>query len=84
MSEPAMTVIDGVLEEVATSFGLASVSINDSFVDLRVNSVAVLRLMAALEDRFDIPLDLVDLFQAQAVDDLVELVTNSLDHRNGE
>ncbi|MGZ2357922.1 acyl carrier protein [Streptomyces sp. 372A] len=84
MSEPAMTVIDGVLEEVATSFGLASVSINDSFVDLRVSSVAVLRLMAALEDRFDIPLDLVDLFQAQTVDDLVELVTNSLDHRNGE
>ncbi|WP_030348948.1 acyl carrier protein [Streptomyces sp. NRRL S-1022] len=84
MSEPAVSVIDGVLEEVATSFGLASVSIDDSFVDLRVNSVAVLRLMAALEKRFDIPLDLVDLFQAQAVDDLVELVTSSLDQRNGE
>ena len=69
-------IAEGTLAEVARTFDLPNVSFGDSFADLRTKSFAVLRLKVALEKRFDISVDLVDIFTAKIVADLVDMVEN--------
>jgi acyl carrier protein len=84
MVEDARTTPAFVLREVAAHFGVPTVSPADTLVGLRAGSVSILRLMAALRDRFDISIDVVDMFQAVAVSDLVVLVADSMSRRPAE
>ncbi|MEV6256976.1 acyl carrier protein [Nocardia sp. NPDC051911] len=69
---------DSVLDEVAASFGVPAVSPDQTLAGLGVDSVAVLRCMTRLQNRFDVAIDVVDMFTATQVRDLVELVAGSI------
>ncbi|WP_369174966.1 acyl carrier protein [Streptomyces sp. R28] len=65
------------LREVAKAFGVPEVKGEDHFAQLGANSVSLLRLMSALQEKYDITIDLVDIFQARTVAELVVLVENA-------
>lgn len=60
-----------VISEVVSPL---EVSPDSSFDDLEASSVLLLRLMVALQRRFDVVLDVVDMFSVDDVNDLVRLV----------
>ncbi|WP_159027809.1 hypothetical protein [Streptomyces pactum] len=84
MSDARASLADNVRAEVAGGFDLSSVSLDDSFVGPHVNPVAVLRLTAASEERFEIPPELGDPFRAESVGGLVELVDAFVNRWKGE
>jgi acyl carrier protein len=60
-----------VISEVVSPL---EVSPDSSLDDLEVTSVLLLRLMVALQRRFDVVLDVVDMYSVDDVGDLVRLV----------
>ncbi|MEU0236348.1 acyl carrier protein [Nocardiopsis sp. NPDC006198] len=58
---------------VADALETRSVAPGDAFADLQVNSVLLLRIVAAIEDRLGTSIDIVDVLQAQTVGDLADL-----------
>ncbi|MFI5726991.1 acyl carrier protein [Streptomyces cyaneofuscatus] len=83
MNDIAPIPADDILREVAKSFELPTVNPADSFTDLQQNSLAVLRMMVALEKRYGVGIDLVDVFSAASVADLVQLVQAAANAREG-
>jgi acyl carrier protein len=65
---------EDVMSVIFEVFSPLEVSLDKSFDDLEANSVLLLRLMAALQRRFDVVLDVVDMFTVEDVGDLVRLV----------
>jgi mycobactin peptide synthetase MbtE len=82
-SEEHNTRTADILGEVARTFGVPEVRADDSFARLGANSVALLRLMSAIQERYDITIDLVDIFQVGNVAELVTLVDKSLTREKG-
>jgi acyl carrier protein len=74
MSEDTRAVADVVLREVAKSFCATNVALEDKFAELRANSVSVVRLTSALQNRYGISIDIVEMLSAVTVRDLVILV----------
>ena len=68
-----------VISEVVSPI---QVSPDSTLEDLEVSSVLLLRLMVALQRKFDIVLDVVDMFSVDDVADLVRLVEERIP-RNG-
>lgn len=60
-----------VISEVVSPL---EVSPDSSLDDLEASSVLLLRLMVALQQKFDVVLDVVDMFSVDDVGDLVRLV----------
>ncbi|MET7621979.1 phosphopantetheine-binding protein [Streptomyces sp. NPDC005408] len=83
MFENAASAREFVLAEVARSFESPEVSLTDKFADLRADSASVLRLTAALQDEIDISIDIVDIFQVVAVEDLVTPLVDSASRKSG-
>ncbi|MDW4909128.1 acyl carrier protein [Streptomyces sp. ADMS] len=67
-----------ILREVARAFEIPEVGVGDSFAKLGANSVGLLRLMSAIQEKFDVIIDLVDIFQVKNVAELVTLVDEVL------
>ncbi|WP_217211436.1 hypothetical protein [Streptomyces sp. AC550_RSS872] len=84
MSDACASLADSVRADVAGSFDLSSVSLDDSFVGPHVNPITVPRPTAAPGERFYISPELVDLFRAESVAGLVELVDASVNRRKGK
>lgn len=63
-----------VLAVISDVFAPLEVLPDSSFDDLEANSVLLLRLMVALQRKFDIDLDVVDMFTVDNVVQLVQLV----------
>jgi len=72
-----------ILGEVARSFERPEVGVDDDFAQLGANSVALLRLMSAIQEKYDISIDLVDILQIENVAELVKLVNESLAREKG-
>lgn len=70
-SDDVMSVISGV-------FAPAEVTPDSTFDDLEATSVSLLRLMVALQRKFSIDVDVVDMFTINDVGDLVRLVEERL------
>lgn len=67
---------------VATALGKPESSIRDGtrfLYDLEVDSIAVLDILCALEDAFDVAIDEVEAFPVETVGELVALITAALD-----
>jgi acyl carrier protein len=77
MGDPVM---DVVLAEIADVLGLAEVRAEQRMPDLGADSVTLLRLMGVLQERFDISMDVVDIFTAELAGDLVATVEASIIH----
>jgi acyl carrier protein len=65
---------DDVLSVISEVLSPLEVSADSSLGSLGVNSVLVLRMMVALQRRFNVALSVVDMFSADIVGDLVQLV----------
>jgi acyl carrier protein len=63
-----------VLREAAKVVGVVEVRAEQRVADLKPDSVTLMRLIAALQERFDISIDVVDVFTAETVSDLVDIV----------
>ncbi|MEO1083164.1 MAG: acyl carrier protein [Acidobacteriota bacterium] len=66
---------------VATALGKPASSIRDEtrfLYDLEVDSIAVLDILCALEDAFDVAIDEVDAFPVETVGELAALITSAL------
>ena len=72
-----------VLSVVSEVFSPLEISAEDSFDDLEATSVLLLRLMVTLRDQFDIPLDVVDMFDVETIGDLVQLVNGRVAEKAG-
>lgn len=49
-----------------------------TLADVQANSLLVIRLATAIEDRFDTSVDIVDLFGADSVNELGQYIAESL------
>ena len=67
-------VADTVLTEVARAFGVTAVREADQIADFGVDSVVLLGLISALREQFGVPIDIVDVLQAESVGDYVALL----------
>lgn len=63
-----------LMSVISEVFAPLEVSLDDTFDDLGATSVSLLRLMVSIQNRFDVTLDVVDMFTVDKVGDLVELV----------
>ncbi|MDJ0105749.1 acyl carrier protein [Rhodococcus erythropolis] len=69
---------DLVLEEIAASFDVQVLSLDDTLAGLGVDSVRLLRCMTRLQERFDVAIDVVDMFTAVQVRDLVAVCADAV------
>ncbi|MFF9350161.1 acyl carrier protein [Streptomyces sp. NPDC014734] len=76
--QDAQKVADSILDETAKILRTPSVTLEDDLAALHANSLVVLQLMSAVEERFDTSIDMVDMFRIRTVRDLVELVEASM------
>jgi phthiocerol/phenolphthiocerol synthesis type-I polyketide synthase E len=65
-----------ILHEVAELTGNPSVSLDDSFLQLGGDSLKAILLASAIEERFDIAIDIVDVFQSETFRELSQLVAD--------
>jgi acyl carrier protein len=72
-----------VLSVVSEVFSPLEISSEDSFDDLEATSILLLRLMLTLRDQFEIPLDVVDMFDVETIGDLVQLVNDRVAEKVG-
>ncbi|GAA1329690.1 acyl carrier protein [Saccharothrix algeriensis] len=78
MADDAGAVADAALDLIAGSMGLPGVRPEQPVAGLHVDSVTLLRVVEALQERFDITVDVVDVFSAEVVGDLVRLVEEAV------
>jgi nonribosomal peptide synthetase MxcG len=64
-----------VVEQAARISGHLDVSIDASPLDLGVDSVGLLRLASALQERFGVPVDFTELFAAESLRELARSLT---------
>ncbi|MBM7442867.1 acyl carrier protein [Streptomyces sp. HB132] len=72
---------DDVMSVVSEEFAPLEVSPDSTFDDLTADSVSLLRLMVAIQSKFDVDLDVVDMFTVGNVGDLIQLVEERMDRR---
>ncbi len=65
---------DAVMSVLSDVFAPAEISPESTFDDLQATSVSLLRLMVSLQRKFDVDLDVVDMFGVKDVGDLIRLV----------
>lgn len=65
---------DDLISVVSEVFAPLEVSPDSTFESLEATSVSFLRLMASIKRRFDVDLDVVDMFDVDDVGDLIQLV----------
>jgi acyl carrier protein len=63
-----------LMSVISAVFAPTEVSPDSTFDDIGANSVVLLRLMASLQRKFDVVLDVVDMFSVDDVGDLIRLV----------
>lgn len=77
MSEGAAADYEGfILHEVAELTGNPSASLDDSLLQLGGDSLKAILLASAIEERFDIAIDIVDVFQSESFRELSQLVAD--------
>jgi acyl carrier protein len=64
-----------VIDEVQRVLNVRDVTPDTPIDAVGADSQALLRLTAALEETFDVSIDIVDMFTARSVADLVDLTT---------
>lgn len=62
-----------VIAELTRVTDVAAITPDMALDDLHLTSEATLRLLMALEKRFGVTIDIVDLFTAEKVDELIAL-----------
>lgn len=67
---------DFILHEVAELTGNPSASLDDSLLQLGGDSFKAILLASAIEERFDITIDIVDVFQSESFRELSQLVAD--------
>lgn len=72
---------DDVMVVISEVFAPREVSVDSSFDDLEADSVLMLRLMVALQRKFNVVLDIVDMFDVEVIGDLLRLVEERVPHR---
>lgn len=65
---------DDLMSVISEVFAPFEVSLDSTFDDLEATSVSLLRLMVSIQSRFDVHLDVVDMFTVGDVGELVQLV----------
>ena len=65
---------DELMSVISEVFDAEEVSLESTFNSLDATSVTLLRLIVVLKSRFDVDLDVVDMFTVDTVNDLVLLV----------
>lgn len=65
---------DDLISVVSEVFAPLEVSLDSTFDGLGASSVSLLRLMVSIQSKFDIDLDVVDMFTVNDVGDLIRLV----------
>lgn len=65
---------DDLMSVISEVFAAEEVSPDSTFEDLGATSVLFLRLMVSLQRKFDVALDVVDMFSVDDVADLIRLV----------
>lgn len=65
---------DEFMSVIAEVFSTADISPDSTFNDLEANSVKLLQLIVALKSKFDVDIDVVDMFTVGTVGDLALLV----------
>ncbi|MBB5960729.1 acyl carrier protein [Saccharothrix tamanrassetensis] len=82
MADEVDAVGSGALEVIADAMGVADVRPEQSMSDLHPDSATLLQVVGALQERFDITFDVVDVFSAEVVGDLVRLVREAVATRS--
>ncbi|MET7621987.1 acyl carrier protein [Streptomyces sp. NPDC005408] len=62
------------MSAISEVFAPLEVSLDNTFDDLGATSVSLLRLMVSIQSRFDVTLDVVDMFTVGNVGELIHLV----------
>ncbi|MGB6164844.1 MAG: acyl carrier protein [Pseudonocardiaceae bacterium] len=70
-----------ILSEVAELTGEAAVSPGDSFLQLGGDSLKAILLASAIEERYDVAIDLLDVFQSESLRALSLLVAEAVARR---
>lgn len=65
---------DDLISVISEVFAPLEVSPDSTFDGLEATSVSLLRLMASIRRKFDVDLDVVDMFTVDDVGDLIRLV----------
>jgi acyl carrier protein len=65
---------DDLMSAIAGVFAPVEVSPHSTFDELGATSVSLLRLMVAIQSRFNVVLDVVDMFSVDEVGGLIRLV----------
>lgn len=65
---------DDLMSVISEVFAPLEVSPDSTFDDLTADSVSLLRLMVAIQSKFDVDLDVVDMFTVGDVGELIDLV----------
>ncbi|KPC80813.1 MULTISPECIES: acyl carrier protein [Streptomyces] len=72
---------DDLMSVISEVFAPLEVSRDSTFDDLTADSVSLLRLMVAIQSKFDVDLDVVDMFTVGNVGELIDLVEGRMAHR---
>jgi acyl carrier protein len=65
---------ENLMAAISEVFSPHEVSLESTFDSLEATSVSMLRLMALLQGRFGVTLDVVDMFSVEDIGDLMQLV----------
>lgn len=65
---------DDLMSVISEAFAPAEVTPDSTLFDLGATSLSLLRLMASLQRRFDVALDVVDMYSVDSIGELVRLV----------
>jgi acyl carrier protein len=65
---------DDLMSVISEVFAPLEVSPDSTFDGLEATSVSLLRLMVSIQRRFDVDLDVVDMFAVDDIGDLIRLV----------
>jgi acyl carrier protein len=72
---------DDLMSVISEVFAPLEVSLDSTFNGLGATSVSLLRLLVSIQSRFDVDLDVVDMFSVDDVGDLIRLVEGRITRR---
>ncbi|MER5950472.1 acyl carrier protein [Streptomyces sp. NPDC001904] len=65
---------DALMSEISEIFSPLEVSRDSTFADLGATSVSLLRLMVSTQTKFNVDIDVVDMFTVDTVGEFISLV----------
>lgn len=65
---------DEVMAVITSVFAPVEVSVDSTFDDLGASSLSLLRLISVLQRRFGVMIDVAELFSAEDISEVIELV----------